>query len=152
MSATAAAPAPPASRKTPVHLWIVGGVSLVWNAFGAFDYVATQTRFAPYMDSFSPEQLAYFYGLPAWTVAAWAVGVWAAVAGSAGLLLRRAWARWAFALSLAGMAGSSLYTLVLSDGLTLMGPEAAAFSAVIWLVALLLLAYAAWARRRGVLQ
>ena len=32
------------SAKTPVHLWIVGALATVWNAFGAFDYLMTQTR------------------------------------------------------------------------------------------------------------
>ena len=74
--------------KAPVHLWIVGIVSLLWNAMGVFDYLATQLELESYMSQFTEEQLAYFYGFPAWSVAAWAFGVWGAVAGSVGLLDR----------------------------------------------------------------
>ena len=31
-----------ASRPTPMHLWIVGILSLLWNAFGACDYTMTE--------------------------------------------------------------------------------------------------------------
>ena len=31
-----------ARRRTPVHLWIVGILALLWNLMGAFDYLATQ--------------------------------------------------------------------------------------------------------------
>ena len=36
---------------------------------GAFDYLATQLQFEPYMSQFTEEQLSYFYGFPAWAVA-----------------------------------------------------------------------------------
>ncbi len=54
------------TRTTPLHLWIVGALSLLWNAVGAFDYLMTQTRNQAYMSDFTPEQLEYFYGFPAW--------------------------------------------------------------------------------------
>ena len=83
--------------RVPRHLWVVGILALLWNGIGAFDYAATQFRWQPYMSQFTPEQLAYFYGFPAWATAAWAIAVWSAVIASAGLLLRRSWA-WAFQL------------------------------------------------------
>lgn len=138
--------------KTPVHLWIIGGISLLWNAFGAFDYLMTQLEFEPYMSSFTSEQLEYFYSMPAWVDAGWALGVWGSVIGSIGLLLRRSWAVWAFAISVFGMIVTSIYSFVLSDGLMIMGVDAAYFSAIIWVVALALLYYAIRMTGRGVLR
>jgi hypothetical protein len=137
--------------RTPVHLWIVGVVSLLWNAMGAFDYLATHLKLESYMSQFSEEQLAYFYAFPAWATSGWAFGVWGALAGSIFLLMRRKWAVWAFAISLAGMAVSSLYTLVLSDGVAIMGSGALIFTAVIWVIAILLFIYARAQAKRGVL-
>jgi hypothetical protein len=137
-----------ARRKTPIHLWVVGVVSLLWNAMGAFDYLATQLKMDFYMSQFSVDQLAYFYAFPAWAVAGWAFGVWGAFAGSIGLLMRRSWSVWAFAVSLAGMAVSSIYTLGLSNGAEVMGSGAIAFSAVIWIVAIFLLLYS-WAQAKA---
>ena len=36
---------------------------------GAFDYVMTETRNEAYMAEFTPEQLEFFYGFPAWMIA-----------------------------------------------------------------------------------
>ncbi len=141
-----------ATSKTPVHLWIVGGLSLLWNAFGAFDYLMTQLEFEPYMSNFSSEQLEYFYSMPAWVDAGWALGVWASVAGSIALLLRKSWAIWAFAVSLVGLLVTSIFTFALSDGARIMGEGTAYFSAVIWVVAIALLIYAIRMSGRGVLQ
>lgn len=139
-------------RRTPLHLWIVGVLSLLWNAVGAFDYLATQLELEAYMSRFSEEQLAYFYGFPAWAVACWALGVWAAFAGSIGLLLRRRWAAWAFAVSIFGMVFTTLYNFVLSDGAEIMGAAGILFSVVIWLVAIFLLVYSRRMAFAGVLR
>jgi hypothetical protein len=138
-------------NQTPVHLWIVGVLALLWNLMGAFDYLATQLELDFYMSQFSEEQLAYFYGFPAWAVAGWAFGVWGAFVGSIALLLRRRWASWAFAVSLAGMAVSSVYTLVLTSGVEMMGSGGVIFTVVIWAVAIFLLLYSIALGRRGVL-
>jgi len=139
-------------RKTPVHLWIVGVLALLWNAMGAFDYLATHLQLEFYMSQFSEEQLAYFYGFPAWAVAGWAFGVWGAFAGSIGLLLRKKWSVWAFGISLAGMVVSSIYNLVLSNGAEIMGSGGMIFTAFIWVVAIFLFLYARVQANQGVLN
>jgi len=138
--------------RTPVHLWIVGVLALLWNAMGAFDYLATQLELDFYMSQFTEAQLAYFYGFPSWAVAGWAFGVWGAVAGSVGLLLRRKWSVWAFEVSLAGMAVSWVYTLGMSNGAEFMGSGGMIFSAVIWVVAIFLVVYAWKQAANGVLR
>ena len=30
--------------KAPIHLWIVGILSLLWNSFGGYNYTMTRTR------------------------------------------------------------------------------------------------------------
>lgn len=152
MSGTDADPARrDAGSKVPVHLWIVGGLALLWNAVGAFDYLATQLEFEPYMSGFSEEQLAYFYGFPAWTVSAWAVAVWGAFFGAIALLLRSRWSVWLFGASLAGIALTSLHNFVLSNGAEIMGSSSVVFSVAIGVVAVLLVVYARSMARRGVL-
>ena len=89
--------------KTPIGFWIISGLSLLWNAYGAFDYTMTQTKNAQYLAAFTPEQLAYFDSFPAWMDATWALGVWGALAGSVLLLMRNRHAVTAFGLSLLGL-------------------------------------------------
>jgi len=137
-----------ARRKTPIHLWVVGVLALLWTLMGVFDYLATQLELESYMSQFTEEQLAYFYGFPAWATAGWALGVWGAFAGAVGLLLRKRWAVWAFGISILGMVVSSIYTLVLTDGATMMGPAGVVFTVVIWIVAIALIVYA-WAQAKS---
>ncbi len=140
------------NARAPMHLWIVGVLSLLWNAMGAFDYLATKLRLDFYMSNFSEQQLAYFYGLPAWFSVFWALGVWGALLGSIALLLRRRWAVGLFALSLVGMIVGSVYSLFLSDGIEIMGTGGAIFSAVIFVVGVFLLVYARKMADAGVLR
>jgi hypothetical protein len=138
--------------KAPLHLWIVGILALAWNAIGAFDYAATQMRLESYMGQFTPEQLAYFYGFPAWAVATWAIAVWGSLLASVGLLLRKRWAAPLFGVAIVAMLLTAIHNLVLTDGLALMGDGAAVFTAVIWLIAFALFFYARAMARRGVLR
>ena len=140
------------NTRVPRHLWIVGGLSLLWNAVGAFDYTATQMRLESYMSQFTPQQLDYFYGFPAWAVAAWAIAVWSSLLGSLCLLLRKAWAVPLFGIAIAGMVFTALYNFVLTDGMALIGTGGAIFTAVIWLIAFSLLFYARAMAKRGVLR
>lgn len=138
--------------RVPVHLWIVGGLSLLWNLLGAFDYLATQLKLDFYMSQFSPEQLDYFYSFPAWAVSGWALAVWSALVGSVALLLRRRWAQWAFGISLVGMAVSSLYTYGLSNGAELMGSGSVVFFLIVVVISVGILIYTVWLARRGLLS
>ena len=140
------------AAKTPAHLWIVGILSLLWNCVGAFDFSASQLRLEFYMSQFTPGQLDYFNGFPAWSVVAWAAGVWGAFLGSLALLLRKSWAVLLFGASLLGLAGTTVYSFVLSDGMEVMGNNAALFNAMIWLIALALFFYARAMAKRGVLS
>jgi len=140
------------TRKRPIHLWLVGILSLLWNAMGCFDYLATKLRLEFYMSQFSPEQLDYFYGFPAWVTVFWALGVWGALLGSVALLLASRHAVTLFSISLLGMVVTSIHTLGFTEGLEVMGTGAALFSAVIFVIGLLLLVYARRQRKSGVLD
>lgn len=138
--------------KTPVHVWIVGVLAILWNAMGAFDYLATQLKIEAYMAQFTPEQLDYFYSIPSWAVGGWAIAVWFALAGSVGLLLRKRWSMWAFGISIAGMILSMVHNYLLSNGLEMMGAGGLVFSVVIWVIAFALFFYARAMCNKGVLS
>jgi len=140
------------AAKTPIHLWFVGVLAVLWNAIGAFDYSATQLRLESYMSQFTTEQLEYFYAFPAWMDAAWAIAVWASLLASLCLLLRKNWAVGLFGLAILGMAISSVYNFVLTNGIEVMGSGGAAFTAVIWVIAVFLFIYARAMAKRQVLR
>ncbi len=141
--------------KTPIHLWIVGIVSLFWNAGGAFDYVMTRTNAAEYLAAQPPARLLMLEQAPLWFGATWAIGVWFSIIGSILLLMRSRLAGPAFALSLLGLIGSSIYTYGIADGGSMVaaaGTAAIVFSIAIPVILVLLWLYARAMTRRGVLR
>jgi hypothetical protein len=136
--------------RVPVHLWIVGALSLLWNGYGCFDYLMTQTRNVHYLASFTAEQMAVLDRMPAWIGVAWAVGVWGALLGSVLLLLRRRLAVHAFRLSLLGIAVVTAYRIRLAPQ-PLSNAEWALTIAIL-VVGLALVLYARWQIVRGVLR
>ena len=139
--------------RAPWHLWVIGVVTLLWNAMGAFDYLMTQTQNEQYMSSFTAEQLEFFYGFPLWVNAAWAIAVWGGVLGSLLLLLRKGLAALVFLVSWLAMVVTSFHNFVLSNGFEIMGdPFSLIFTVVIFLVALALYLYARAMRKTGVIR
>jgi hypothetical protein len=143
----------PQAPKTPWHLWVVGVVSLLWNSGGALDFVMTQTKNAAYMKGFTQAQLDFFYGFPLWVVAAWGIATWGGVVGSLLLLFRRKLAVPLFLASFIGMVLTTIHNYGLSNGWQVMGGVGPLiFSAVIFVIALLLWLYTRALGRRGVLR
>lgn len=99
--------------KAPTHLWILGILSLLWNAYGAYDYVKAHTGGLAYFQSagLDAEAFAWFEAMPAWVTGCWAVGVWVSLLGSLLLLFRSRHAQLAFAVSLIGALLSFGYRL-----------------------------------------
>ncbi|MBX7501994.1 hypothetical protein K3181_11125 [Qipengyuania sp. YG27] len=102
--------------KAPWHLWVVGLVSLLWNAFGGYDYTMSQLRDPAYLEAtmgpmgMSVDQsIAFLDSFPVWADVLWALGVWGSVAGSVLLLLRSRFAVTAFLVSLVGAILSFAY-------------------------------------------
>ena len=96
-----------AQSRTPIHLWVVGILALLWNGFGCYDYLMTRTKGAAYVDSMMHTDqgaaiMAYINGFPIWVSAAWGFGVWGGLAGSILLLMRSRHAVTAFAVSMVG--------------------------------------------------
>ncbi|MAM62799.1 hypothetical protein [Maritimibacter sp. UBA3975] len=140
--------------KTPWHLWVVGVLSLLWNAGGAYDWVLAHFSAESYLGVMTEAQREWYSSFPLWAEVFWALGVWGAIIGSVLLLLRSGFAQLAFVLSLIGLIGNTLHSIS-SMGTTLvdmMGPGSLAFTAAIIIVALGLWLYARAMTRRGVLR
>ncbi len=141
--------------RTPWHLWLVGVLSLLWNAFGGYDYIMTNTQGETYMRGAGMTQpmIDYFLAMPGWMYVPWTLGVWGAVAGSILLLLRMRWAVYAFAASLFGAVVSLIFGLM--NPMPGLPPEMAAMAYMPWIIAVIaaLLLWYAWAMgKRGVLR
>jgi len=144
------------TTSTPWHLWTVGVISLLWNGYGAYLFIMSNTRGeAFYREMGMPQAMIdYQSAMPTWMYVPWTVGVWGAVIGSILLLLRHRLAVWAFALSLIGAVVSLIYGAVIDPAPP--PPPEMAVSAympyVIAVIAAFLLWYAWTMSKRGVLR
>ena len=96
-----------ANRAKPVapwYFWAISIVSLLWNAFGCFDYTMMKLHNAWWLAAgkVPPEMIAKIDAAPLWGTAGWALGVWASLTGSLLLLLRSRHAATAFIVSFVG--------------------------------------------------
>jgi hypothetical protein len=110
------------SARTPVHLWIVGILSLLWSCVGCYDYLMTRMRNTDYLAKMMPKvdpnaMLAWIDGFPLYAQVGWALGVWMGLLGSVLLLIRSRWAIWAFGLSLLGAVLGLGYQIALAPPL-----------------------------------
>lgn len=137
---------------TPVWFYAVAGLAVIWNAFGAVDYLMTQFQVEAYMANFTEAQLAYFYGFPTWFVAVWAIAVWAALIASLLLLIRNRLAAPVFLLSLAGFTINTIYSLAFTPALELMGAGNVVFSGVIFTSLVFFWWFARFSGKRGWLR
>ncbi|MEH6696979.1 MAG: hypothetical protein V7675_18230 [Hyphomonas sp.] len=140
----------PTGVKTPWHLWLVGGLSLLWNAFGCVDFTMTATRNAAYLEPYPQEMLDYWLNMPTWMWADWAVGVFGGLLGSIALLLRRKLAVPLFAASFIAASISMSFGFLDENAPRMEG--AGLMSGIIIVIALLLAVYAWWMSRRDVLR
>lgn len=138
----------------PWHLWVIGALSLIWNAFGAVDYVMTQTENEAYLSQFTAEQLAYFQSFPTWVQATWAIAIWFSVAGSILLLLASRYAAPVFGIAFVSMVITAIHNFGLAETRMheVAGTGAIWFSLAIFVVSLCLWLYARAMHQRGVLS
>ena len=141
-----------AAVKTPWHLWALGVVSLLWNAYGCYDVYMFKTGAYDYQ--MRAKQVAYFQSMPAWAWGAWATCFAAALLGALLLLLRSKGAFYAFAVSFAASTLYSIYLLVLSNGGEVMGGYVGLliFNVVIAAIGIFFILYSRSAVKRGVLR
>ena len=146
------------SRAAPIHLWIVGLLSLLWGAFGGYDYVMTRMRNTDYLAGMMPSVdpnafLAWIDSFPLWAQFGWGLGVWLGLIGAVLLLIRNRLAVPAFALSLIGAVLGLGYQIAMAPPLS--GAEGPMFSIMPWViiaVALGLYLYARAQKASGVLR
>lgn len=132
------------------HIWLVGILALVWNAFGCFDFVMTATRNEAYLAPFPQEMLDYWFAMPWWVWGAWVMGVFGGFFGAVALLLRSAWAVKLFAVSLLGAIISLIDGMMDTDAPKMEGAEI--FPYLIIAIALIQLVYAQWQMKCGALR
>ena len=129
---------------TPPHFsfWIIATVGLLWNLVGCYNYVL-QTN--PDAVAQMPEVYQLIIeNRPAWATGAFAIAVFGGAVGCILLLLRKRVAVALMVLSLVGIIGTSIFTMLVA------GPSAIMILTL--LIGAALLWYSTIARREGWLR
>jgi hypothetical protein len=147
------------TERTPMHLWIVGGLGTLWNGFGCYDYLMTRMRDTDYLASMMPKVdpqavLAWVDGFPVWAQFGWGLGVWMGLLGSILLLVRNRYAVHTLGLSLVGAVIGLGYQIVGAPPLpgTEGDPMMTVMPFVIILIALGLFLYGRAMAQKGLLR
>ena len=90
------------TAKPAVSFWIVAGLGMLWNGFGAYLYTMYSLGDPATVASGTPAMQAYSATQPLWAYTGWALGIWGSLLGSVLMLLRLRHAVSAFLVSLAG--------------------------------------------------
>ena len=144
--------------RTPIHLWIVGVLRVLWNSIGCYDYLMTRMRNTEYFESIMPNVdpnavLAWVDAFPLYAQFGWGLGVWGGLLGALLLLMRSKWAVWALGLSLVGaLLGLGYQALAAPPLAGMEGAMADIMPYAIIGVALALFVYARAMRVKGVLR
>jgi hypothetical protein len=148
------------ATRTPTHLWVVGVLALLWNAFGAYDYTMTRMRDAEYLKGMMPGAdpeavLGWIDSMPLYAQVGWGLGVWGALLGAVLLLMRSKWAVHAYVVSTIGMVlslGHQMFLAPPMPGAEAVGVMVDVMPWVIIVAGLLQLWYAWTQRASGVLR
>lgn len=141
--------------RTPVHLWIVGALALLWNMIGVTDYAMMRVRNEGYFSALMPDlnisaALAYMDSMPLLQSIGWAFGVWGALAGTVLLLMRSRHAVTAYLVSLVGAVVAFAHQFL--GAAPPAGMDDPVVPAIVTIIAIALLVYARWMRDRCVLR
>jgi hypothetical protein len=135
--------------KAPWHLWVVGVLSLLWNAAGAWTIMSAQSGAPMDMDA---TEIAYYAAQAPWFVAVTDVVLISAILAAVALLLRSRWAVPLYWLSIAGIVVTSAYDIAAGTALMLEDKGWLILSCVTAGLAVVQLIYAIAMRNRGVLR
>lgn len=135
--------------KVPWHLWVVGILSLLWNAAGAWTIMSAQSGAPMDMDA---NEIAYYAAQAPWFVALVDVALIGATLAAVALLLRSRWAVQLYGLSIAAIVVTGVYDIAQGTALLLHDQGWLILECVTAGLAIVQLVYAIAMRNRGVLR
>ena len=135
--------------KAPWHLWVVGVLSLLWNASGAWVIMSAQSGAPMDMDA---HEIAYYAAQEPWLVAVTDIALIGATFAAIVMLLRSRRAVHLYGLSIAAIVVASAYEIARGTALLLDDRGWLILDCVTWGLAIVQLLYVLAMYQRGVLR
>jgi hypothetical protein len=137
------------SIRIPVWYWVIAVLALLWNLMGCTAFLMEIFAQEAMMESMSEEQKEWARAIPGWVYFVYALAVITGVAGSIGLLMRKAWSVELLALSVAAVIVQMVYTTLIAGGLQVMGPSGLVMPVMVIVFSSALLWFSWFARGKG---
>jgi hypothetical protein len=139
-----------ASTTPPKWYWIVSVLALVWMIIGVFAWTMDLLMDQAALEAMPEDQRQLYMARPQWLLVVYAIAIFSGLFGAIGLLLRRAWAKWMFVVSLVAIVLQFGYTFMVMNAIELIGAAAAVpFPLVIFTIGALLLWMSIQAKKFG---
>jgi hypothetical protein len=134
--------------KTPWHLWLIGGLSLLWYLAAAYTILSAQYGTLPGM---RPDEVAYYAAKPLLLQVLAIAALIGGIGGAIGILLRRTWALGLLAMLVICVMAQNAIELTNGTSRALANNGAMIATAIIAAIAVLTWLYACAMVRKGVL-
>lgn len=136
--------------KPPAWFWVVAVLLALWGVIGVVGFQVDVAMTPADVARLPPYDQQLYTGRPSWQIATYGVATWTGLLGSIVLLLRKAWARALYILSLVAVVAMFGWTFIATDIIAVRGVVVAAgLPVAIALIAVFEIWLAGVARRRG---
>jgi len=133
----------------PKWFWIFCSICFVWNAMGIMAFIAQITMSPKALAELPEAQRIAYETVPLWAILAFAAAVFGGTLGCLALLLRKTIAFPLLAVSLVGIILQMYHAFFLANSLEVFGPGSAVMPTMIILLAIFLLWFTLFAKRKG---
>jgi hypothetical protein len=132
--------------KVPIWFWIVAVFFFLWNLMGIGSFYMHLFISTEALDALSVPEKELFESYPAWTKVAFAVAVFGGFLGSIGLLLKKAWSKRFFIISLCAILPQMIYHVFITESMEVYGPGSVVMPIMVVAFGLLLI----WFSKMGI--
>jgi len=126
-------------NKVPTWFYVVAGVALVWNLLGALAVIMNFLITPEQIASLPAEQQQMYADTPNWSGYASLVAVISGSLACLALLLKKAWAKPLFLLSIVGLIIQNISIFFITDAVSVLGLSVLFMQSMVFIIAIGLL-------------
>ena len=138
-----------ARQPVPTWFWVVSILALLWELGGVYAYLTQVTMTAADLSALPEGQRTLFGTMPPWVTGAYAIAVFGGSLAAIGLLLRKAWARPLFLVSLVALLFQFGWVFGAMHAYQLVGPSSVPLPATVILLGIVFAWFSGLAIKRG---
>ena len=127
------------TSKAPVSFWIITIIMVLWNLMGVFSFFFHTMIGEEQLAAMDPAEAALYDQYPMWINVMFAIAVFGGTVGCIGLLMRKAWSKMAFQISLVGIIIQFTHNMFFTDTIAVYGPTSWIMPILVTLIGIFLI-------------